>query len=77
MISNEDYKDIKDSCENDLTVLYRYFTSTYGHVDAGLFSTKFKQWCFMNSKSPREATDNITHYLDLKHEYQGFIENWK
>lgn len=79
MISNEDYKDIKDGSENGLTVLYRYYVANYGsRVPAGHFMIKFTSWCQRYLKLQSSiATEIIINYLDRKHEYQGFIENWR
>ena len=79
MISNEDYKDIKDSSHNGLTLLYRYYTAIYGmRISAGAFMIKFQEWCIHYQRVDLNvAVEWIIDYLDCKHEYIGFIENWR
>lgn len=75
MISNEDYKDIKDSANNGLTLLYNYHSAIYGRkISAGAFMIKFQQWCTQYIKvDTNTAIEIIIQYLDGKHEYQGFV----
>lgn len=81
MISNEDYKNIKDGCSklSPLNILYRYFVETTGsRIQPSAFMMKFTIWVQRyHGRSVDQAIEEIVNYLDRKHEYQGFIENWK
>jgi hypothetical protein len=77
MISNFDYKDIRDASASELSVLYNYYTATYGHISSGYFLTMFKRWCIINGGAVEKVTPIIVNYLDIKHEYTGFTKNWR
>lgn len=75
MISNEDYKDLKDSATNGLSLLYNYYVASFGkRLSPGGFYVKFQQWTQQHKGTEvNTAIKQIIEYLDGKHEYQGII----
>lgn len=77
MISNEDYADIRKNSNDLMTVVYQYYTATYGKIHPGIFTVKFQLYCKKQKKLVEFAVPDIVNYLDVKHTYICFIENWK
>jgi hypothetical protein len=77
MISNEDYADIRNSSDNEMTVLYNYYVAKYGVMNPGLFAIKFQDYCRLKGVGVRASLEGVVNFLDIKHTYIGFTENWR